>query len=444
MSGPGPTLELATMRRVSLRILPLLSLGYIFAYLDRSNVGIAALQMNQELGFTPAVFGLGAGIFFLGYAVFEVPSNLILLRTGARIWVARIAITWGIIAALTLLVRTASQFYIARLLLGVAEAGFFPGIVYYLGCWFPAPYRARALAAVLIGSPVSQVLGGAVGGGLLGLRGHAGLSGWQWLFLLEGIPSVLLGLAVLRYLTEQPREARWLSKEQRDWLTTRLREEQPRNASAPSSPLRALANPFVWVLAVPYFALFSVTNAYISWAPTLVRDALRTRDTSTGLVIAGIAIVAGALYPISGRLSDRRGERCGQAALGLALQFAGCVGVALCHHSLLRVLALALIPMGLPVFMAPFWCLPSKFLQGPSAAAGIALINTIGTVGGFFGPSIVGVLKQATGGDTGAFASLAALALVGALLCYALRNAAFLNGPPRRPTAEAPAAASSQ
>jgi MFS transporter, ACS family, tartrate transporter len=435
-----PTLELATMRRVCLRILPLLSLGYIFAYLDRSNVGIAALQMNQELGFTPAVFGLGAGIFFLGYAAFEVPSNLILLRTGARIWVARIAISWGIIAGLTMLVRSASQFYVARLLLGVAEAGFFPGIVYYIGCWFPAAYRARALAAVLIGSPISQVLGGTLGGALLGLSGHAGLSGWQWLFLLEGIPSILLGMAVLRYLTEQPQKARWLSAQQRDWLTARLSKDEPRRAGTPTSPLRALANPFVWVLTVPYFALFSVTNAYISWAPTLVRDALGTRDTTTGLAIAAIAVVAGALYPISGRLSDRRGVRCGQAAFGLALQFAGCAGVALFPHSLLRVLALALIPMGLPVFMAPFWCLPSKFLRGPSSAAGIALINTVGTIGGFFGPSIVGVLKQATGGDTGAFAGLAVLALAGSLLCYALRKAACLNEAPLPAAEAAPAA----
>lgn len=433
-----PTIELATMRRVRLRILPLLCLGYIFAYLDRSNVGIAALQMNQDLGFTPAVFGLGAGIFFLGYAACEVPSNLILLRTGARRWMARIAITWGIIAALTLLVRSASQFYLARLLLGVAEAGFFPGIVYYISCWFPAAYRARALAAVTIGSPISQVLGGAAGGTLLGLTGLAGLAGWQWLFLLEGIPSILLGMAVLRYLTEQPREARWLSAQQRDWLTARLRQDEP--AGTPTSPLRALTNLFVWVLAVPYFALFSVTNGYISWAPTLVRDALGTRDTTTGLVIAGIALVAGALYPISGRLSDRRGERCGQAAFGLALQCAGCVGVALFPNPLLRVLALALIPMGLPVFMAPFWCLPSKFLQGPSAAAGIALINTIGTIGGFFGPSIVGVLKQATGGDTGAFLGLAALALAGSLLCQALRKARFLNAAPLPAAKTSPAA----
>ncbi len=417
-------LELATMRRVRLRLLPFLCLGYIFAYLDRSNVGIAALQMNQERGFTPAIFGLGAGMFFLGYAAFEVPSNLILLRTGARAWIARIAISWGVIACLTLLVRSAGQFYLARLLLGLAEAGFFPGLVYYVGRWFPPPYRARALAAITLGNPISQVLGGALGGTLLGLSGAGGLSGWQWLFLLEGLPSVLLGIAVLRYLPEHPGEARWLSAEQRDWLVRQLRDDQQQVADAPASPLQALTKPLVWILTLPYFALFAVTNGYISWAPTLIRAALGISNVDTGFVIAGISVLAAALYPLSGRLSDRRGERCGQTAFGLALQCAGCIGVALFPNSLWRVLALALIPMGLPVALAPFWCLPSKFLKGPACAAGIALISTIGTTGGFVGPSIVGILKQVTGGDAGAFVGLAVLSLAGSLVCYRLRRAA--------------------
>ena len=415
------------MRRVRLRLLPFLCLGYIFAYLDRSNVGIAALQMNQERGFTPAIFGLGAGMFFLGYAAFEVPSNLILLRTGARAWIARIAISWGVIACLTMLVRSAGQFYAARLLLGLAEAGFFPGLVFYVGRWFPPPYRARALAAITLGNPISQVLGGALGGVLLGLSGVAGLSGWQWLFLLEGLPSVLLGIAVLRYLPEHPGAARWLSAPQRDWLVSQMQADEQRIAVAPTSPWGALTNPLVWGLTLPYFALFSVTNGYISWAPTLVRDALGTSNADTGLVIAGISVLAGALYPISGKLSDRRGERCGQTALGLALQCAGCVGVALFPNSLLRVLALALIPMGLPIALAPFWCLPSKFLRGPACAAGIALISMIGTTGGFVGPSLVGILKQVTGGDAGAFVGLAVLSLAGSLVCYRLRRAAAFN-----------------
>lgn len=427
MGQTDEAVERATMRRVRLRLLPFLCLGYIFAYLDRSNVGIAALQMNQERGFTPAIFGLGAGMFFLGYAAFEVPSNLILLRTGARAWIARIAISWGVIACLTMLVRSAGQFYAARLLLGLAEAGFFPGLVFYVGRWFPPAYRARALAAITLGNPIAQVLGGALGGVLLGLSGVAGLSGWQWLFLLEGLPSVLLGIAVLRYLPEHPGEAQWLSAQQRDWLVSQLHADEQRVGAAPTSPWGALKNPLVWGLTLPYFALFSVTNGYISWAPTLVRDALGTGNADTGLVIAGISVLAGALYPISGMLSDRRGERCGQTALGLALQCAGCVGVALFPNSLLRVLALALIPMGLPIALAPFWCLPAKFLRGPACAAGIALISMIGTTGGFVGPSLVGILKQVTGGDAGAFAGLAALSLAGSIVCYRLRRTAAFN-----------------
>ena len=421
--SPSAGIDL-TMRRVSLRLLPLLCAGYILAYLDRSNVGLAALQMNRELGFSPAIFGFGAGVFFLGYAAFEVPSNLILLRVGARLWMARIAITWGLAACLMAFVRTSTQFHLTRFLLGVAEAGFFPAVIYYINQWFPAPYRARAIAAVLIGNPISQVLGGVLGGALLGLSGVGQLSGWQWLFLIEGLPSILLGFIVLRCLTEHPRDASWLSSGQRAWLIHNLDKDEQRVSHAPTSPLRALTNPLVWALTFPYFALFAVTNGYISWAPTIVRDALGTTDRMTGITVACISLLAATVYPIAGRLSDRRGERFLWAALGLALQCAGCIGLALLPGSGLRVIALALIPIGLPVFMASFWCLPAMFLKGPSSATGIALISTIGTTGGFFGPSLVGVLKQVTGADAGAFVGLAALAFSGALVCRGLRKAA--------------------
>ena len=253
-------------------------------------------------------------------------------------------------------------------------------MIYYINQWFPGPYRARAIAAVLIGNPISQVLGGVLGGALLGLSGTGELSGWQWLFLIEGLPAILLGILVLRYLTEHPRDADWLSAEQRRWLTQKLDNDDQRVSNSPASPLRALANPLVWVLTLPYFALFSVTNGYISWAPTLVRDALGTSDRMTGVVVACISLLAAAVYPIAGKLSDRRGERCRWAALGLALQCAGCIGLSLLPNSPLRVIAVVLIPIGLPVFMSPFWCLPAMFLNGPAAAAGIALISTIGTI----------------------------------------------------------------
>jgi MFS transporter, ACS family, tartrate transporter len=226
-----PHIERDTVRQASLRLLPFLFLLYILCYLDRSNVSIAALQMNKELTFSSATFGFGAGIFFLGYALFEVPSNLILARVGARRWLARIAITWGLLACAMIFVRTPAQFYTVRFLLGVAEAGFFPGVLYYLSQWFPMTYRARAISAILIGIPLSGALGGPLGGALLGLSGVGHLSGWQWLFLIEGLPPVLLGIAALGYLTERPEDARWLSGEQQRWLSHRLEQSGNRQAS---------------------------------------------------------------------------------------------------------------------------------------------------------------------------------------------------------------------
>ena len=226
VSPPRTDLERATMTRVGARILPFVFVLYIFNFLDRSNVGLAALQMNQDLGFSSRAFGLGAGIFFIGYALFEVPSNLLLVKVGARRWIARIMITWGIIATVMMFVRTPMQFYTLRFLLGVAEAGFFPAVIYYLSQWFPASRRSSSMAKFMIAIPLSGLLGGPLGGWLLGFDGRAGLQGWQWLFLVEGIPSVLLGIVTLRYLTERPEEAHWLSVEQRGWLTARLAQAQ--------------------------------------------------------------------------------------------------------------------------------------------------------------------------------------------------------------------------
>jgi ACS family tartrate transporter-like MFS transporter len=397
-----------------------------FCYLDRTNVSIAALQMNSELRFSSTAFGLGAGIFFIGYALFEVPSNLILARVGARHWLARIAITWGLLACAMMWVRTPTQFYVVRFLLGVAEAGFFPGVIYYLSEWFPTNYRARAISGFVIAIPLSQVLGSAVGGAILGLSGIGRLSGWQWLFLIEGLPSVCLGVIVLAYLTERPDSARWLSLVQRDWLSHRLEQER-QTIVAHSSPLRALGNPLVWVLAVPYFAYYTVALAYVLWAPTLVRDALGTSNTTTGLITASIALLAALAYPLAGMASDRWDGRCTLAALGLALECAGCIGAALFQDSVLRVASLVVIALGSPLLMTSFWCLPTKFLKGASAAAGIAFINAIGSSGGFFGPSILGFLKQTTGSDYSAFLGLAGLALVGSVVCIGLRQMAVFK-----------------
>jgi len=414
--------ELCTIAQVSKRLLPLLFLLFLFCFLDRINVGMAALQMNAALRFDPATFGFGAGIFFLGYALFEVPSNVILARMGARRWLARIAITWGLLACAMAWVRTPTQFYTMRFLLGVAEAGFFPGVIYYLSQWIPTAYRARAHAAFLIAVPSAQIVGGPLGGALLGLEGVGHLTGWQWLFLIEGLPPVLLGLAVLRFLTDRPEDASWLSTEQRSWLFQRLEREQRQIAPADASILRTFGNPLVWVLTIPYFAFYTVALGYALWAPTLVRDALKTSNTTTGFVIGAIYALAVLVYYLAGKLSDRRDERCAVAALGLALACAGCIGAAVIAPSPLRVAAFALIAMLSPLFAGSFWCLPTRFLKGPSAAVGIGLVSAIGSAGGFFGPNIIGFLKQTTGSDVGAFLGLAVLALLGTYVCLELRR----------------------
>ena len=415
-------LEPRTMAQVSRRLLPLLFLLYLFCYLDRINVGMAALQMNAALRFDPATFGFGAGIFFLGYALFEIPSNVILARVGARRWIARIAITWGLLACALAWVRTPTQFYTMRFLLGVAEAGFFPGVIYYLSQWVPTAYRARSHAAFMIAVPSAQIVGGPLGGALLGLEGVGGLTGWQWLFLIEGLPPVVLGLIVFRFLTDYPKDADWLSGEERSWLSQRLEREQQQTEAADISILRALANPLIWVLTIPYFAFYTIALGYALWAPTLVRDALHTSNTTTGLVIGAIYALAVFVYFLAGAVSDRRDERCAVAAVGLALACAGCIGAAVIAPSPLRVAAFALIATLSPLFLGSFWCLPTRFLKGPAAAAGIGLVSAIGSTGGFFGPSILGYLKQTTGSDVDAFLGLAALGLLGACVCLGLRR----------------------
>ena len=414
--------ERRTMRLVAVRLLPFLLLLYVFNWLDRSNVGIAALQMNQELHFSAAAFGFGAGIYFLSYSLFEVPSNLVLARVGARFWFARIAISWGLIACAMTGVRTPGQFYALRFLLGMAEAGFFPGVVYYLGLWFPTAYRARALSVFMLGIPLSQALGASVGGALLGLDGAWQLSGWQWVFLIEGVPSALLGFAVLACLRDRPDKAHWLTPVQRDWLMQHLAHEQQDNPSSHASAWRALGDPLAWALVLPYFALCANAYAVTFWGPIMVRDALGTSNTVTGLVIGSTYLLAALAYPFCGMLSDRWGDRCAMAVLGLALYGVGGVGMALLPHSPLRVIAVVVAGLGNPVFMASFWCLPTTFLKGQPAAAGIALISSVGTTGGFFGPTIVGFLSDTVGGDTAAFFGLALLPLVAGLLLLRLRQ----------------------
>jgi MFS transporter, ACS family, tartrate transporter len=423
-------LDRLTMRRVSIRILPFVLLLYLFSQIDRYNVGMAALQMNKELNFGAYAYGLGAGIFFLGYALFDVPSNLLLVRVGARRWFARIAITWGLVASAMMFVHTTKQFYAMRFLLGLAEAGLVPGVIYYLSRWFPQSYRARAIAVLFLAVPLGQIVGAPLGGAFLGLNGIAHISGWQWLFLIEGLPPIALGIVVLYCLPDSPENASWLSREQRDRLLERLCGETQR--IAPNVSLfRLFTDPKIWALSAVMFAYWTVGQGYSLWAPTLVRESLGTTNSQTGLVVGAISLVTLLIYPLSARFSDRRDDRCAVAALGFLVAGAGYVATALLPHSALRVLALVPIQMLGPIFITSFFCLPTKFLKDTSAAAGIAMITTIGSTGGFFGPTIVGFAKQTTGSYSGAFYFLAGLALAAGISLIALRRLAVFGPQPQ-------------
>ena len=434
-SGSDATHREAT-RKAMRYLIPLMCAIYFMSYLDRTNVALAKVQLARDLGITAAIYGLGAGIFFIGYALLEVPSNLILARVGARRWIARIMISWGLVAAAMALVRTPAQFYSLRLLLGVTEAGFFPGIIYYLTQWFPARERARAMALFMTAIPVSAALGNPLSGWLLGLDGWMGRAGWQWLFVIEGLPSVLLGIAVFRLLPDRPADAPWLTPAQRAWLTTRL-ERDGDAAAAPHGlpPLRALAHPVLWLASLLYFLAMLSSNSYTFWAPTVVREALGAGNLEVGLITGAISAVAALTMLAVGTHSDRTGERGRHAAACIAVAALGWVGAGLLQHPIARVFALALVPVGIYGFQPAFWCLPSTLLRGSAAAAGIALVNAVGSTGGFVGPYAVGLLKEATGGTSGAFLALAALASVAAMLCLVLGRWAATQKPKRQITA---------
>jgi sugar phosphate permease len=425
IDGDESEMARVTMRRVTLRLIPFLFVLFVCNYLDRNNIGIAKLQMARDLPWlSESVYGFGAGVFFVGYSILEVPSNLLLARIGARRWIARIMISWGIVASAMMFVRTPMQFYALRFLLGVTEAGFFPGIVYYFDEWFPARERARAMARFMTAIPVSAALGNPLSGLLLGLDGRGGRAGWEWLFLIEGIPSVLLGVAVLSLLPDRPKDAAWLSEEQRTWLAARIERDRESSATHGLPPLRALLHPVILLASVLYFFAMLSSFSYAFWAPTIVRDALGASNLTVGLVTGAMGALAAVTMLAVGARSDRTGERGWHAAVCMAVAATGWIGAALLPQPLARVVAFALVPAGVYGFLAPFWCLPATLLQGTAAAAGIALVNAVGTTGGFVGPYAVGLLKDATGSTTGALLGLAATALVTAALCIALNRRA--------------------
>jgi len=416
-------LENRVMRKVAFRIVPFVILLYFVAYIDRVNIGFASLTMNKDLGLSATVFGFGAGIFFWGYFLFEVPSNIILDKVGARLWIARVMITWGIVSAAMAFVWDSTSFYVLRFLLGAAEAGFFPGIILYLTYWFPADRRARMVAWFMTAIAASNVIGAPFCGAIMQfMDGAAGWRGWQWLFFLEGAPSVVIGAVVLFALPDGPQSARWLTAQERDLIIVRVRaDEAGKEALGRRHTLvHAFADARVWALALVYFCGTGCFYAVSFWMPTIIQElsAAGADYLRVGLISMipwGTAAIAMVLWGIH---SDRTGERRWHSALGLGAAMAGLLLLALIGHDPIAAIgALCLVTCGTLGWVVTFWSLPTAFLSGTAAAAGIALINSVGNLGGHFGPDLIGRIRTAMGGASeDAFLALAAAALLGALL----------------------------
>jgi MFS transporter, ACS family, tartrate transporter len=409
----------SAISKATWRLVPFLGLCYAVNFLDRVNVGFAALAMNQDLGFTPSIFGTGASIFFIGYILFEIPSNLALQRLGARIWIARIMISWGLVATAMAVVSGETSFYVMRFLLGVAEAGFFPGIILYLTYWFAAAERARIVSLFMVAVPLATVVGGPVSGALLELRGLWGLTGWQWLFIAEGLPAIVLGVITLKFLDDRPEQAEWLSTKERAALAETLAAEAKATREVGYARLgQALSRPRVLVLGLLYFCLVVGLYGIGFWMPQVIQTFGLT-PLKIGFLTAVPHLFAAIFMVLWGAHSDRTGERILHVALPLLLAALAFTWSAFTGPLALTMVALTLATLGIYAAIGTFWSLPTATLTGTGAAAGLALINSMGNLGGFAGPSMVGVIREATGSFTAALLFLAgalALAAVIALL----------------------------
>ena len=413
----------AVLRQVRRRLIPFAFICYVVAYIDRVNIGFAASELQRDLGLSSAQYGIGAGLFFLGYCLFEIPSNLLLERVGARRWIARIMIGWGIVSVGTMFVRDVRSFMAARVLLGIAEAGFFPGMVVYLTYWIPAADRARAGALFMMAAPVAVIVGAPLSEGLLKLDGVGGLQGWQWLFLVEGLPAVVLGLMTLRFMTDRPSEASWLAPDDRRWLTETMDADRAVRAAVGHTSMRAsFASPRVWLLCTVFFLNTIVNYGMFLWLPRLLQDVTGARGFTLSAFTAIPFIGSLAAMVAVGRHSDRTGERKLHVAACAAVTAVGLLlAVASQRNTWLLVLSFTLSQMALRSLAAVFWSIPPQILGGRSAAPGIALINAIGNLGGFVGPSLIGILHGMTGGYTGGLLTLTAALVVEALLVLAIR-----------------------
>ena len=416
-------IERSTMRKLSLRVGGFCGLLYFFNWLDRNNVGFAALQMNRELSFSPAVYGVGAAMFFLGFAIFEVPSNMILHRVGARVWIARIMISWGLICSACALIQNIPGFYGLRFVLGAAEAGFTPGLVLYFSFWFPRRYRARAFALLFTTPLLAPVIGGPISGWLMtALNGVGGWSGWRWMFLLEGLPTVALGFVCLAYLKASPREAGWLTQPEKDWLLDALRsEETAAPARRHASVRQFLADGRLWALVAVYFFWSMSGYGILFWLPQIISAATGLNPFQTGLINAVPFIFAILGLVLIGRRSDRTGRRKRPIVIfaigsGLCL-----MATALAPSPILGLALISAAAFCICGQQAVFWTLPSSYLTGASAAAGIALVNMGAAIGGFVSPSAIGFLRQAGGSYAMGLGALGGTSLVVALIVSRMR-----------------------
>jgi ACS family tartrate transporter-like MFS transporter len=420
-SAPGPAhpsrTAIAAVRR---RLIPFLFLLYVIAYLDRVNIGFAALEMNRDLSFTAAVYGLGSGIFFISYTLLEVPSNLMLARVGAGVWIARIMLTWGLVSAGMAFVQNATMFYVMRFLLGAAEAGFFPGIVYYLTLWFPARERAHAVALFMTGTAIAGVIGGPLSSGLLLLDGLAGLRGWQWLFLVEGLPAALLAPLVWRRLGDTPATATWLSEGERQWLTSTLAAEQAGRPDAHGSLRAAFASGTLWGLSGVYFSIVLAIYGVSFWLPQILQSLGSSSAAMVSLISALPYLAAAIAMVLVGRHSDRSDERRWHVALSALAGASGFAAAALSSSVALSLAALSVAAMGVWGTLGPFWSLPAAFLTGRAAAGGIALVNSVANVGGFVGPTVMGYLRDVSGNFAAGLWLLAAALVIGAVVVMLL------------------------
>ncbi|MFK0033599.1 MFS transporter [Pseudomonas monteilii] len=415
--------EQATVRKITLRIIPFMFLLYIVSYLDRANIGYAALEMNKELALTSEAFGFISGIFFIGYFLFEVPSNVMLNKYGARVWIARILVTWGAIAAATAFAQTANQLYVLRFFLGVAEAGFFPGVIVYLTYWFRSKELATTVALFTAAIPVSYIIGAPLSTWIMDNIKWLDWSGWRWMLFLEGVPAVFLGVACFFFLTDKPEQAKWLTEAEKEWLLAELeRDRQSRKNVKRLSVFKTMINPKVLYLAFIYFVYQCGSLGVGYWMPQIIKGfSSSLTHTQIGLIAMVPYIVATILMVAWSRSSDRRNERKLHSAIPLAVAAMGLLGAAMLPSPVASMAMICVALTGLYSFKSPFWALPTLFLDRATAAVSIAVINSIGNLGGFAGPSLIGVVKGETGSAATGLMFLSGLLLLAFVMTLFMR-----------------------